>query len=478
MAGKFKALATQLKELHSYLLNDKDAQAGLTIRGVRQVYGLIVKLLNGSKQLYQDAKGKAGQCLGKVSEKLVLIGLQTKRLYQKALWACTEKCVALFQRMNHYVIFARAFFDMYSANTKAEGSFPEYLERVKELCSVVGLPLKDEKRAEEFFVAAKGMWETKLLGIYEDEGNKELLETLKKVVALELGAFNEAIGLNFYDVYEQLANLNVEIYLDDYVNECRESFGRQWKDDYQMKSLALEYFTYNKWSVEALDKESLEKYVANRGVVGLTKRFCNRMVDLAMKQYLKLYETLIGEGANSSGTLCHRLWSFGKLKKFNVYTQAALQSCGANIKKAFVALRLDVPLDFAKTNTLRLYNFGCVVVQKLKEGVVVVHNRAMRTMTVMVECARDPKEVKKAVAGMLGSVKCIIIENCLVFNCKTSGYVIMKDICNFIHKLLSLIKNADYLGGAKALYRKAICCLKCQKKEETVKEEPVKAISE
>eukprot|EP00826_Nyctotherus_ovalis_P063267 TRINITY_DN9263_c0_g1_i5.p1 TRINITY_DN9263_c0_g1~~TRINITY_DN9263_c0_g1_i5.p1 ORF type:complete len:388 (+),score=134.14 TRINITY_DN9263_c0_g1_i5:80-1243(+) len=379
-------------------------------------------------------------------------------------------------RDSHYVILARAFFDMYSANTKAEGSFPEYLERVKELCRVVGLPLKDEKQAEEFFVTAKGMWETKLLGIYEDEGNKELLETLKKVVALELGAFNEAIGLNFYDVYEQLVNLNVEVYLDDYVNECRELFGRQWKEDYQMKNLALEYFTYNKWAIETLDKESLEKHVASRGVIGLTKHFCSRMVNLAMKQYLKLYEALIGEcndesmaeSTKSRGIVCHRLWNFDKLKKFNAYTLAALQNCGASIKKTFTALHLDVPLEFAKTNTLRLLNFGSVVVKKLKEGVIVVYNKAARTVTVVVECVKDPKKVKKAIARILGSVKCTVVGCYLVFDYDADGWVSMKDIGNSILKLLSLLKNADYLGGAEALYMKAISCLKSQKKEEPV----------
>eukprot|EP00826_Nyctotherus_ovalis_P063268 TRINITY_DN9263_c0_g1_i8.p1 TRINITY_DN9263_c0_g1~~TRINITY_DN9263_c0_g1_i8.p1 ORF type:complete len:204 (+),score=58.32 TRINITY_DN9263_c0_g1_i8:80-691(+) len=193
-------------------------------------------------------------------------------------------------------------------------------------------------------------------------------------------------------------------------------------------------------------------------------------------RYLKLYEALIGEcndesmaeSTKSRGIVCHRLWNFDKLKKFNAYTLAALQNCGASIKKTFTALHLDVPLEFAKTNTLRLLNFGSVVVKKLKEGVIVVYNKAARTVTVVVECVKDPKKVKKAIARILGSVKCTVVGCYLVFDYDADGWVSMKDIGNSILKLLSLLKNADYLGGAEALYMKAISCLKSQKKEEPV----------
>ena len=450
-------------------------QAGFSIKKVREVYGLILKLLDGSRHLYQGAKGEAAYCWSKTAEKLVIIRIQTKVLYQKVLWICTQKCVSSFQTMNHYVIYARGFFDAYTSSVSkgTEISYQEYLKQVKELGQIINLPLKDITQAREFFSAAKVMWETKLLGIYEDRDNKELLETLKKVVALELGKFDERIGLNFYDVYQQLANLNVEIYLEDYVNECKEVFDKQWKDDYSMENLALDYFIYNRWSIEELDKEAFKEHAAYNGVIGRARKICNYMVDLAFKQYFKLYSTLLDNLADEKES---KEMGIKEVKKLNTYTIQALINCKEAIKKTFnesKMLSFEVSLNFAKTNALRLLNFGNIMVKKFKEGMTMVHDKSVHTVTVVVRCVKDPKEVKKVALGALENVKCAVVGCYLVFDFDADDWVSMKDIANTLLKLLSIFKkeNADNLGGSKALYMKAIGCLKSQKKIEGTKVE-------
>eukprot|EP01022_Parablepharisma_sp_SALTPOND_P000886 TRINITY_DN1051_c0_g2_i1.p4 TRINITY_DN1051_c0_g2~~TRINITY_DN1051_c0_g2_i1.p4 ORF type:complete len:567 (-),score=99.98 TRINITY_DN1051_c0_g2_i1:80-1780(-) len=490
----------RLKGAHEYLIQKDKEDTGFAEKKVKQAYGVALGLVQRSAELLQNATGKVGTWRDKVVEQLVLLETQLKVLYQESLWMIHENYIMSLQVMNHYVIFARAFYDSYAIATheKKELVFSAYLEQVRALSIIAGMPLTedDEVRARSFFDEAKTLWEGKLLTL-DDKSNesKELLETLKKAVALQLGKFNKAVGLGFYDAYEQLAQLSAEFSLEDYINECQRIIGNQWKDEYMMRRLAAEYYVYNKWRIEELNNDYLKRYASEHTRLMVVRKLLERTLELAIERYLKFYEYLVGiyydesveNYAKAKGREYKDLKALeGKLERLKVLNMRAMDIFGfyGNEVKNFVqesrlyqcaasTLRLDVPLEFAKTNALRLFRFGGVLVKKFREGMTVVYDKGSHTVTVVLETVKNPAELKNQLTAQFKNLKSVVAGYYLMLDFDADGWVSMGDFWNSMGKLYKILRQMDYIGEGKVLYMRALGYLTLAKRD--VKREVEKA---
>ncbi len=481
--GYMDPMTQRLQGVHEYLAAENKEDTGFAERKLRQAYGATLGLVKRSMDVLQSTKGKIGGWRDKTMEKLTLLETQLGMLYQESLWMIHENYIMALQVMNHYVIFARAFYDAYAIATheKKELVFSAYLEQVRALSIIAGMPLTedDEARARSFFDEAKTLWENKLLTLDDKSKEpKELLESLKKALALQLGKFNKAIGLGFYDVYEQLLQLSADFSLEDYINECKKIFGNQWKDEYTMRRLASEYYVYNKWRIEELNNDYLAHYAADHTRLMTLRKLLDYTLNIAIDRYLKLYEYLVDmyydesvdKYAKASGASHKDIKALeGKLDRLKVLNMRAMDIFGyyGNEVKNFVqesrlyqfttsTLRLDVPLEFARTNALRLFRVGGVVVKKFREGMTVVYDKGAHTVTVLVESVKNPGELKSALAGQFTNLKSVAKGYYLTLDFDADGWVSAGDCWNSLGKLYGILKEMDYIGEAKALYAKAL----------------------
>ena len=481
----------QLKDVHEYLTGESKADAGFTEKKLKQAYGVALGLVQKSMGVIQNVQGKVGGWRDKVTEQLVLLETQLKLLYQESLWMVHENYIMALQVMNHYVIFARAFKDAYDCATheKKELVFSDYLGHVKAVANKANMPIteEDEARARAFFDEGKVLWENRLLTLDDKKKEpQELIEALKKTVALQLGKFNKAMGLNFYDIYEQTLQLNKEFSLEEYINECRRILGSQWKDEYFMRRLASEYYVYCKWRIEELNNEFLERYASEHTRLMAMRKLLERTVNMAIERYLKLYEYLIGmyydesveEYAKGSGTEHKDLKEVeGKMEKLKALNARAMDIFGyyGTEVKNFVQeskmyqfavnnLRLDVPLEFAKTNALRLFRIGSVLVKKFHEGMTIIYDKGTHTVTVIIETVKNPAELKNVLVTQYTNLKSVAKGYYLVLDFDADGWVSTADFWKSMGKLYTTLKDLDYIGETKSLYAKAIGYMKLAQK--------------
>ena len=117
-------------------------------------------------------------------------------------------------------------------------------------------------------------------------------------------------------------------------------------------------------------------------------------------------------------------------------------------------------MNFAKTNALRLANFGTTLVTQFRDGMFILYNKGSCIVTVIIENTKSPMQIGKAIGTKFACIKSTIVGYYLIMDFDTDGWVSMKDFYSSMMKLYKTLRNADYLGNAKSLYIKAICCMK------------------
>lgn len=449
---------------------------------VKQAYGMAMGMLMKSAGLLESARGSLGNWGTKTMDQLSLLETQLKVLYQESLWMIHQNYVLALQVMNQYVIFARAFYDTYAiaSHEKKELTYSSYVEQVKALSIIAGMPYNDEDiaRAQEYFNEAKNLWEDRLLSMdNKSQASKELLEVLKKALALQLGKFNRAIGLGFYDIYKQLIQTNPDVTLDEFIDECRKIFASQWKDEYFMRRLASEYYVFNKWRIEELNNDYLARYAAEHTRLSNLRRLVEHSLNLAAEKYLQLYEYLItiyydeevGKYTGKKGEEIKIGEIESKIERLKLLNAKAMEIFGyyGNEVKNFVqeskvyqfatkTLHLNVPLDYARTNVLRLFKLTGLVVKKFNEGMTVIFDKATNTVTVLIDTVKNPGELKATLCNQYKNLKSVAKGYYLMLDFDADGWVSMADCWNSMGLLYKQLKEMNYVGEAKAIYARAL----------------------
>ncbi len=485
--------------MHKYLTAESKADDSFLNKRMRQAYGLLLGAVQRSLDSLSGVRGKVGGWRDRVCEKLSALQKQLREIYVESVWMLEENYILAMDLLNSYVLFARAFCDSHHAAQleKRELSFPAYLGQVKALYMLAGMSLSqdDEQRAREFFDEAKSLWENQQLSI-EDKENvlNILLECMKKAVALHLGKFDKAIGFGYYDVYEKLAQGKKPFTLEEYVEECRKTFVGQWKDELFMRDRAAQYYVYSGHHIEAINEDYLRKYAADHTRFVRLQRMASRAMDLAVERYLEFYEYLVNvyfdedvaEFAKQSGHEHKDIKGLeARLDRLNALNMKALDIFGyygSEVKNfiegsrvytwATKTLRLDIPFEFVKTNTLRLFQLGGIVVKKFREGMTIIYDKSSHTLTVVIETVKNPAKLKESMIGGFKQLKSMTMGYYLVLDFDADGWVSMSDFWASMGKLYKILKEMDYVGEAKALYMKALGYIHLAAKEAKPGEKP------
>ena len=469
--------------VHQYLTAEEKAEAGFTQKRLKQAYGIVLPLLQKSASVFQATTNKVGDWRDSMVHKLAILETQLKELYVETVWMWQQNYRLAIEEMNHYVIFARAFCDCYymAAREKTELVLPAYLNQVKALCNEAGLPFNDSHEAEVrgFFDEAKNVWESRLLNM-EDKRNEvpELLDSLKKAVALQLGKFNKLIGLGFYDTYEELLKKKKEFKLDEYIAELKKDFAIYWGDELLMRNLANMYYAYNRYPIESLKGEYFKNYAEQRTRFKIAKRLLEHSLNIAIEKYLKLYEYLVEvyydnsveKYAGAAGAKQKELHALeGKIERLKILNSRAMDIFGyyGNEVKSFVTgsslyqcavgtLRLDIPYEFLKSNALRVLQLGGLVIKKFKDGMTIIYDKGTNSITVVIETVKNPGPIKDKLSEKFSQLKSVSKGYYLMLDFDADGWVSMSDFLNSMGKLHKYMKECDYIGETKALYMKAI----------------------
>lgn len=457
-----------MKKLHKYLVRENAEDTRFGVKALRKAYGLTLKLIRLIEKVAKRSKRFANSCVSSTIEKLALLKMQIKSLYQEMSWILQQNYITIFKPMNNYVIYAKAFYDTYaSVDAEFAGRFQE---RAQNLCSLAGLQT-DQEESAQFFQQASKLWAA------QANDAKDLFATLGKAVALLLGKEHGALGLGFYSAYVQAFKENPNASLNDYVESCKEVFGREWRED---SEAAKEYYVYSRWDVGKLSADDLRNYRREHSRVGKVKSFVAHVVDVVVESYLNLYESLVETYYDEDVMKHSRLEDKesaqlnGKMERLQLFNNKAkdiFYFYGSEIKRYIQESRLykwsGVPLEFAKTNGLRLKDMCRVAIKKLKEGVILIYDKGAHTVTVVVETLRNPGKVAEKLKEKLGNVKAKVVECVLVLDFDADGWVSMGDFVNSMKCLCSILRAMNCFGSAKGIYMKAIGSMK-QKKMEAI----------
>eukprot|EP00826_Nyctotherus_ovalis_P065753 TRINITY_DN9673_c0_g3_i1.p1 TRINITY_DN9673_c0_g3~~TRINITY_DN9673_c0_g3_i1.p1 ORF type:complete len:472 (-),score=150.07 TRINITY_DN9673_c0_g3_i1:180-1595(-) len=463
-----RVMAKRLKKMHKCLIRENTEDTRFGVKALRKAYGLTLKLIRLIEKIAKRSKRIANSCVSSTVEKLALLKMQIKNLYQETSWILQQNYITMMKLMNNYVIYSKAFYDTYANPHKEfEGRF---LERVRTLCNTAGLETSQEE-AVRFFRQASSLWEV------QPGEPRDLLTTLKKAVALQLGGEHGALGLNFYSAHVQTFKDRPKASLSDYIENCKEIFGRQWKEDYKA---AKEYYVYSRWDVAKLSVDDLKSYKKEHSRMGRIKSFVGYVVDVIVESYLNLYESLIDtyydEGAMKYSRLEDKELTqvngkMERLRLFNSKAKDIFQFYGSEIKRYMQESRLykwsGIPLEFAKTNGLRLKTMCGMAIKKLKEGVIFIYDKGAHTVTVLVETLKNPGKIAEGLREKLGNVKAKVVGCVLVLDFDADGWVSVGDFVNSMKCLYSVLREASCFRSAKGIYMKAIGSIK-QKKMEAI----------
>eukprot|EP00830_Metopus_es_P008097 TRINITY_DN1781_c0_g1_i1.p1 TRINITY_DN1781_c0_g1~~TRINITY_DN1781_c0_g1_i1.p1 ORF type:complete len:482 (-),score=96.02 TRINITY_DN1781_c0_g1_i1:61-1506(-) len=417
----YSPVVAKLIALHKYLTTECDEHSNIAEKGIKKTYSFLLYAIQKQIELLSAAKGKLGDALFFVVQKLSYIEQQLRVIYGPLLWNIQENYIAAMDCMNHYVLFARAFYDCYliSSREKKDTVREAFLGQVKALCQLAALPFEQdhEEKASAFFQETNNIWIAKKLELDSSKENEinALLTVLKKSVAVQLGLAHKSIGLGFYETYEALSDEGAQVELNPFIAKCKEMFPDAWSEEVKMKELAAEYYVFSEWRIEGISEESLQRYAATHTRLAVIQKLASRYVTLLMEKYLELYEFLVAQyydekisayaGDKESKESEIKVIST-KMEKLQALNSKALNIFGyyTHEAKSFVTTsklyqwsasvcEKVLPLEFLKTNLLKVSQIGSTVISAFKEGMTIVYNRGADTISVVIDTVKSPSSI-------------------------------------------------------------------------------------
>eukprot|EP00826_Nyctotherus_ovalis_P063149 TRINITY_DN9236_c0_g4_i1.p1 TRINITY_DN9236_c0_g4~~TRINITY_DN9236_c0_g4_i1.p1 ORF type:complete len:366 (+),score=93.67 TRINITY_DN9236_c0_g4_i1:547-1644(+) len=355
--------------------------------------------------------------------------------------------------MNNYVIYSRAFYNTYKTTTK-EAFEAQFLSQAEALCMIAGRSMNTAE-AKEFFIETNRLLEEHTVR------NGEMFAMLDRAVALQMGKKCGANGLGFFEVYRKLMEEDYMASLMEYVDKCREVFGEEWREEHAMKEQAAAYFIYSRWNTKKVTNTYLKKYSLTQTSLHKSKALLKYTLQAAAETLTDLYVTLMGVFCNGDGT---------RLRDVHLRVVEKLRMCRKDLVECVCGSRLyrwssTVPLEFARTNLLRLRGVCGIFIKRFKEGMVIVYNRGTQTITVIIETLKNPGKLIGKLKDAGSSLKGMVAGCVLTLDFDADGWVSAGDFCNSMKKLYAALVEMNYLGKSRKKYLKAIDAMKITKSE-------------
>ena len=462
-----KAISERFKKLHTYLSSANVIHVEFAQKKLKQVHGLTMNLISFIGKAARGIKVKAGGCMDNIQNKLSYMENQMKVLYQESLWILKKNYKVALCVMNIFVIYSKAFMDTYKPDST--DNFEEaYLIQAKNLCNLAGFN-GDEAEAKTFFGEANEIWETS-----KEKDVVSLFMSLKIAVAIHMGKKINVAGITFFDTYYKLIPENKKATINDYINQCRIAFGNSWNDEYSMRNMAAEYFIYCRWNITKLTNAYLEKYKQDHSRLKNIKSLFSHTLNKILESYLQLYESLLDTYYDESVVKFSQAMikdvepGDGKMDRLQLFNRRAMEvfEFYANEIKTYISQShlyrwtSTVPVEFAKTNALRLKGLCGTVIKRFKEGMILIYNKGTNTVTVVVKTLSNTDKFKAQLMGRFKNLKGIISGCALILDFDADGWISMEDFCNSMKHLCIMLKDFNCIGGAKELYMKAIGSMK------------------
>lgn len=440
------AVSKKLGELHAFLSSENSTDTRFIDRQLKRAYKLTVQVAKLVRSGLASTKRQIHSCYS-------LIELQLKLLYYESSWVLRQHYNAAVQVMNNYVIYSRAFYNTYKTTTK-EAFEAQFLNQAEALCMIAGRSTSAAE-AREFFAETSKLLEECTVR------NGEMFVMLDKAVALQLGSKCGASGLGFFEVYRKLMEEDPMASLMEYVNKCREAFGEEWREEHAMKEQAATYFIYSRWNTKKVTNTYLKKYSLTQTPLRKSKALLNYTLQAAVETLADLYTTVMGLLRNGDGT---------RLGDAHWRTLERLRTCGHELAECVRGSKLyrwssTVPLEFARSNLLRLRGVCGVFVKRVKEGMVVVYNGGTQTVTVVIETLKNPGKLICKLKSMGSSLRGMVAGCVLTLDFDADGWVSASDFCNSMKKLYTMLVEMNYLGKSRKKYLKALDAIRITKSE-------------
>lgn len=440
----------KLKKLQHSLTAEKSQSPGLLAAAVKRTFTAVAALLKGSASLLY----KIGVQLGSGWEKATrLMEDATLNLYREIHWELSLKLSS--KSLSCYVILSKAFCDSCVVRGKNIPELADYLDKAKEYYDVIGTHLLKPEllRAQAFFEDAKALWESKTSPIESAEDEyRELTTCMKRVVALQLGKLHKSIGLTFYKAYTKLAQRNVEVKLKDYVKCCLEALNLKSCDQYAVKKSALEYYTYNRWDLKAIDARYLEAYKADKSLFGSIKRLCSYSINVLLSPCKKLHSCLMPKDKHNTESFIKSLIEGSTPKKSSRHSIVKSKSY------------TNCALSSTKTNGLRFFSLGETIMKSIRNEMFVAYSRGSKEVTVVMKSVAGTGEVKKKLQGKLEGAKCIVQGSNVTLKIDARKWMSASDLWKSITNLYYSLRKCGGMKNAELLYTAAIKKINSMKK--------------
>jgi len=448
-------ISKKLTELHEYLNKNNNTDTKFVEKKLRQVYRLIMTITTSLGNGVKATKSGIGSCWSETAHKLSLMETQLKTFYQECIWLLNQHYNAALQVMNNYVIYARAFYNTYKNKDNLEA---EFLDQTEILCKTAKRTL-NLIEAKDFFNEVNTLWKAE-----SPNGDKQLMVVLDEAVAMQLGKKCGVKGLTFLNVYKTLIEEDAETSLIEYIDKCKELFKEEWKDEYTMKATTATYFIYKRWHIKKVTLNCLKKYGQNKDYFNRIRALARYTLDQIMESIIDLYDSLIGSPFNEDGTV--ELDTKGNLKEVKDKVLEGLEFYTKELKDTIFNPRVyKVPLEFARSNLLRLRGVCGVLIKKFRDGMIIICDKSARTFIVVIETLRNPEKIMEYLKNKCKNVKVVLTGCVLVLDFDTDGWVSINDLWNSMKRLYGALRKMNYLGKPKGSYIKAISSMKLIKSE-------------
>ena len=345
--------------------------------------------------------------------KCILRKIWETKLFDKCIYNSKRVIHDGSKIINQYVIFAKSFYDSYITATfrKCDLSFDLYSVKVQEFSEASGfIPYKRNScNLKSFFDKAKELWETKLLTINSDGDEiNELIRVLRYIVASELWELNVDTKIPFNQVSISILELSTESTYEEYIKRYKSKFGDLWNNHYAMEQFVFEFYSYNQWCIDDINIDNFKQYSLDNTLFPRIKTIINYLLSWFMEQYIKVDEYLYFSNDNYSSVSTNFQTPHDYCIKY-CKEDSKTYLCGVK-EFIFKTLKLEIPLNFTITNTLRLFGMGEFLGSKFCDGIFIIYTKGTNMTTIFIDLIKNPKKLLEKLAKNFNNMKVTVVD--------------------------------------------------------------------